>query len=100
MAAFEHQVEVSPPEHHLGDVVGKALFQQVERSQTRRSRSVADGDARGEDGVRADGRLRRDAAVVAEIGRSLDRLEVVDVDAEEPLDRVVGRVKRCIWRKL
>src|SRR2546422_5564741 len=39
----------------------------------------------------------------AEAIRSLrfpDVTETVDIDAEEPLEQVVRRIRRCIWRKI
>src|SRR5919108_244687 len=44
------------------------------------ARALAEGHARLEHGVRADRSLGRDAAVVADEGRPLDALEVLDVD--------------------
>jgi len=29
-----------------------------------------------------------------------DVTETVDIDAEEPLEQVVRRIRRCIWRKI
>ena len=42
---------------------------------------LSERDVRAEDGVRADGRLARDSAVVPEEGRALEPVDVVEVDA-------------------
>ena len=35
MAPLEHHVEIDPPEHHLGDVVGEAHAQKIEGPEAR-----------------------------------------------------------------
>ncbi len=59
----------------------RPMYVDASIDRARDARTLAQRHARREHGVRADRRVRRDAAVVADVHRPFDRVEIVQVDA-------------------